>query len=258
MSSKQIKVQLFVSDIDGCIGEPYQPYDVTGIQELRQLIEASPEIRFALCSGRPYPYVEAVTQLLGLSTPVLFESGGGMFDPVKAAVAWNPLLTQEIEEELADIRRWLIRDILPGTCMMYDVGKRTQAGLVGPYKEEIDAAVPVIEEYVAANHPVFDVFHTHVSIDAVHQRITKVEGMRWLAETLDVELPEIAFIGDTNGDIGALEIVGRSFSPANGTDLVRSTVQEVTKGSVVRGVIEAYRTCVTQAKTTSDVIAPRT
>lgn len=256
--SSRTPIQLFVSDIDGCIAEPYQPYDVAGIQELRQLIEASPEIRFALCSGRPYPYVEAVTQLLGLSTPVLFESGGGMFDPVKAAVAWNPILTQEIEEELADIRRWLIDEILPGTSMMYDVGKRTQAGIIGPRKDEIDAAVAVVEDYVAARHPTFDVFHTDVSIDAVHQRITKVEGMRWLADTLDIELPKIAFIGDTNGDIGALEIVGRSFSPANGTDLVRLAVQEVTKGSVVRGVIEAYRTCVGEAKKTSDVMAPRT
>ena len=53
----------------------------------------------------------------------------------------------------------------------------------------------------------------------------------------------MAFIGDSNGDLGALETVGYSFAPANATAEVRARVQVVTDGRGIDGVLEAYRWC---------------
>lgn len=244
MNGKAIRI--FVSDIDGCIATPYQDYDLAGIAELVDVIGQEGSPAFSLCSGRAYPYVEAVTQMLGLDTPVLFESGGGLFDPLKAAITWNPALSEEVEAVLFDIKRWLIRDIIPGTSLMFDYGKRTQSGVIGPVVDEIMRSVERVERYVSSTYPGFRVFHTDVSIDVVHEGITKKQAMHWMADLLGFDISEIAFIGDTNGDIGALSIVGRSFAPDNGTDEVKRIVQTVCRGRVIDGVVEAYRTCIAE------------
>ena len=198
---------------------------------------------FSICSGRPLPYVEAMTQALTVQAPVLFESGGGMFDPASARVMWHPALTSEMEDALEDIRHWLIHECVPGTSFTYDYGKRTQAGVIGPRADEVDALAPVVEAYVAERYDGFCVFHTPVSIDVVPAAITKRQGLAWLADHLGCAMTNVAFIGDTNGDLGALEAVGYPFAPANATDEVKRCVERVTPGAVIDGVLEAYRWC---------------
>ncbi|MGA1495494.1 MAG: HAD family phosphatase, partial [Rhodothermales bacterium] len=67
--------KLFVSDIDGCLAMPYEPFRMDRMRALMGRIHASGSPAFSLCSGRAYAYVEAMTQLLGLRVPTLFESG---------------------------------------------------------------------------------------------------------------------------------------------------------------------------------------
>ena len=247
--SKRV-IKLFVSDIDGCLSEPYRPFDAARLQTLAACAAegGTPHDRgaapaFSLCSGRAYPYVEAMTQVLGLRVPVLFEAGGGCFDPVAARVRWHPDFTDEVAAQIEQARRWLQRECLPGTALMYDFSKRTQAGIAGADAEALTALRPVIERYVAANLPALCVFHTDVSIDVLPAGVTKRQGMAWLAEIVGCGLEEMAFVGDTLGDLEALRAVGFSFAPANATEAVRRQVQTVTKGRVAAGVLEAFAWC---------------
>lgn len=241
-------IRLFVSDIDGCISEPYQPYNLSRLADLVALIHTQDSTvpAFSLCSGRAYSYVEAVSQLLGLTTPVVFESGGGMFDPVSMTVKWNPALTADVELKLLEIRKWLLSDCLPGTSMMFDYGKRTQMGIAGSDSDEVMRIVPRVEDFVRNSFPSFRVFHTPISIDISFDQITKRQGMQWLSGELDVPLENMAYIGDTNGDLPALEIVGHSFAPANATGAVRRMVNHVTDEPVTDGVYEAFTRCIDQ------------
>lgn len=240
-------VRLFISDIDGCLSEPYEPYDLERFVALAGLARAAEGMpgrpRFSLCSGRPFSYVEAMSQVLGLRAPVLFESGGGMFDPVAAQAAWSPAFTDDLAAQLDEVRSWFERDVLPGTGLRYDYGKRTQAGIIGPDRPEVARWVPRVERFVEERFPGLVVFHTPVSIDVVARAITKREAMHWLADVAGTDLAEIAYIGDTNGDLGALEEVGYSFAPANADPAVRAAVDVVTRGAVTDGVLEAYRWC---------------
>ena len=243
-------VRLFVTDIDGCLSEPYRPFRLDGLAELCSLaagvtVDDSPTLQPALsiCSGRSYPYVEAMSQLLGLETPVVFEAGAGMFDPVTARLSWNPALSNDILGEITEIQTWLNSEIMPRTRMGVDHAKRTQASLAGPIVEEVRNAVPLVEEFVGRNFPHLLVAHTDISIDVVPRALNKASGMRWLADTLGIDLEEMAFIGDTNGDIPALELVGYSFAPSNATGAVKRAVQVTTTGAVIDGVLEAYRWC---------------
>ncbi|MFQ5570698.1 MAG: HAD hydrolase family protein [Rhodothermales bacterium] len=244
-------INLFVSDIDGCLSEPFRPFDRQRLQELAAYAGAAGPVEresvlpaVSLCSGRAFPYVEALTQVLGLQVPVLFESGGGLYDPISGEVSWHPAFTADIEEAVEEVRRWMIRECIPGTSLAYDYGKRIQAGVAGIDLDEVAACVPVIEAFVARHFPALCVFHTPISIDVLSRSITKREGLLWLAERVGCPVDRMAYIGDTNGDLGALETVGYSFAPANAGKAVKRQVQRVTDGPLIEGVLESYRWCI--------------
>lgn len=243
-------IKLFATDIDGCLAEPYEPYDLDGLATLRRsardaraLREEGPSPALTICSGRPLPYVEAITQALALTTPVLFEAGGGRYDPVAAQTTWSPRLTDEVEAKINSVERWFLTKCVPGTKLSLDYAKRTQAGVVSPDVEEILELRPQTEQFVAEEAPGLHVFSTDISVDVIPPGITKRDGLEWLADHLSVDLDEVAYIGDADGDLEALEAVGVSFAPANAQAVVRERVDHVTTGAVIEGTLEAYRYC---------------
>lgn len=251
-------IRVFVSDVDGCLSEPYRPFDLVGMAvvaehatraDRRRVPEAPPD--FSILTGRCYSYLEAVSQTLALRVPVLFEAGGGLFDPVNAVTRWHPDFTPELEREMAEVRAWLGTQ-LAGTSVSVDIGKRTQAGIIGPNEEEITRLKPVVRDYVEQSHPGLVVLSTGVSIDVMGRHLTKKRGIAWLAHELQVDLDEMAFIGDTEGDLGALSSVGRSFAPSNASPEVREQVQTVTSGRVLDGVLEAYHACIRENAGSTD------
>lgn len=243
-------IKLFVSDIDGCLSEPYQPVVLPLLVKLAALVDEGQGIdehqeipAFSLCSGRPFPYVECVAQMLGVSQPVLFESGGGMFNPITAKVSWSPYLTDEVRREVDEVASWMVKDCVPGSSMIFDYAKRTQAGVIGPDPDEIAAHVPLVRDFVAQNGLSLHVMPTFLSIDVIPEGITKDTGMAWLARTMDISLSEIGYIGDSIGDIDALKTVGLSFAPENAMDEVKGEVDHITGGHL-QGVLEAVRMCI--------------
>ena len=243
-------IKLFVSDIDGCLAVAYEPYALEPLTALRRhAVEAGAPGTHAtlpalsICSGRSYPYVEAMTQLLRITVPVLFESGSGLFDPQAAQVRWHDDFTPELEQDLDEVRQFML-SVLEGTKLSFDYGKRTQRGLVSPDEGDIEAVMPRIEAHVREHYAGLHAFATPVSVDVVAEGLTKREGLEWLAEEAGVELSEVAFIGDTPGDLPGLEVVGVSFAPANAHEDVRAAVDHVTEGAVAEGTLEAYRWCV--------------
>ncbi len=241
-------IKLFLADIDGCLSEPYRPFDLDGFRQLRQWGERaetdSRYPRLGICSGRSYAYVEATAQALGLRAPALFESGGGRFDLGAARITWNPALTPATEAALDRCRTFLLESVVPASpTVSFDYGKRSQAGIVSPIVGECEAFLDAIVAFVAAEAPGLVPYHTPYSVDVVPEALTKVQALRWLAEADELYLSEVAFIGDTNGDAPAIEAAGLGFAPANGSETAHRAADVVTDGSVLDGVIEAYRTC---------------
>ena len=243
-------IRLFVSDIDGCLAQPFRAYDLKQLDAIARLAaagdrdrvpEAPPE--FSLCTGRPYAYTEAMTQLLGLKTPVLFEAGAGLFDPETTVTRWHPDFDAALEDEIDDLRAWLTSAI-QGTPLFVDIGKRTQASVIGPARNAVRDMLPIVRDCVTTEHPDLVVASTPVSIDIMSRKLTKAHGLSWLSDELRIPLREMAFIGDTGGDIEGLRVVGRSFAPANAGAAVRDVVDVVTDGEVADGVHEAYATCI--------------
>ena len=147
--------------------------------------------------------------------------------------------------DLVDVRQFMEREIVAREARIsIDYGKRAQAGLVGPAPEIVGPFLPAVRAFVADAFPDFHVFETHVSIDVVPKALTKAEAMRWAARESGLDASAVAFMGDTRGDVPAMEAVGLGFAPANAQDVAQAAADLVTSGAVLAGVIEAYRWCV--------------
>jgi len=233
-------IKLFVSDIDGCLAMPYESFRMDRIRELMDRIQEPGRPVFSLCSGRAYAYVEAMTQLLGIRVPTLFESGAGMFDVTTGTSKFHPSFTPAIRRDVKDIQAFMeqVIDRCPGLSM--DHAKLTQGAAAGREEYGLYDALAEIKEFVDREFPHFNTFHTHISIDVVPEGLTKAEGISWLAEEMGLSMEEVAFIGDTNGDLPALKIVGSSFCPANGQDALKAQVDHASALCDIDAVIEAF------------------
>ena len=245
-------IRLFLADIDGCLSEPYRPFDLSGFARLRawarhaETDERWP--RLGICSGRAYAYVEATAQAIGLSGPALFESGGGRFDLPTASIEWNPALTPGTERALDRVRAFFAREVVASAPRIsLDYGKRAQAGIVSPLQGECATFLPSAREFVNRLQDetgiALHAFSTPWSIDVVPADLTKAQALKWVAEQEGIGLESLAFIGDSDGDVGALQAAGRGFAPQNADLAAKEAADTVTTGELLAGVGEAYLLC---------------
>lgn len=238
-------IKLFVTDLDGCITRPFEAPSWELITEIRALNRQSadnPAIPpLSICSGRPYPYVEAVAQWLDVRKPVIFESGG-MYDMNTNYFYSDGTFDDKAQEEVLELKQWLREEILsryPEGALEF--AKLMDAGFIHPRIEAIEETFPAIKEHVDKNYPEFEVHRTDVSVNIILSKNNKRAGILKLSEQLGIETKEVAYIGDSGGDIPALEIVGHSFAPANAIDAVKKVVDTALDTKVTEAVLEAYR-----------------
>ena len=103
--------------------------------------------------------------------------------------------------------------------------------------------VPRIQRFVADQGFDLLVQPTHLSIDVVPVGITKEVGLQWLSDILDIPFQHMAYIGDSIGDLEALNLAGHSFAPENAMEVVKRGVETVTAARI-GGVLEAMHICI--------------
>lgn len=247
-------IKLFVLDIDGCITMPFEVPEWDALAEIRRLNDRSksdPNVPpVTICSGRPQPYVEAVGQWLGAYKPLIFESGGGMFDPVKVSLHWPDHLDKQRESEIADIKNWVESNIISAyTGSSVEFTKRTDVGIIHTNEDTIIEMYEKVKAYVEHAHPDFEVHRTEISINVIMSKSNKASGLRWLSDSCKIPVNQMAYIGDSSGDIPALELAGMKFTPANGIarmDTMQGLVR--TSGEATWGVVEAYKAIIRKNK----------
>ncbi|MEX2603050.1 MAG: HAD family hydrolase [Gracilimonas sp.] len=237
-------IKLFITDLDGCITHPFLSPDWEVISRIKELSLLSKEDEtvpaLTICSGRPFPYVEAVGQWLDIDAPMVFESGGGMYDIKTNEITWNPHFGDEAKKAVGEIKEWLTSTLIKNYKGTYpEFAKYTDAGLVNPDSAKIAIMHDEVLNYVGKRYPMFEVHATDISVNIILKKANKGEGIKFLCKLLNLELDEVAYIGDSSGDIPGLEIVGKSFAPQNARSYVKNIVDEVT-AEATKGVLEAY------------------
>ncbi|NND73186.1 MAG: HAD-IIB family hydrolase [Rhodothermales bacterium] len=240
------RIRLFISDIDGCLSEPFTPFDLDGIQELRRLAvtHRSPTAPlFSICTGRAFGYVEAMVQAIGFDMPVLFEAGGAMYDPKMYTISWAPQVTHEHRHQISEILQHWEKNYLGDVKISIDYAKKTQASIVIRDSEKMETLLGEIKETIETTYSAMVVADTHVSIDVLPEHLSKENGILWLADEVGIPVDDIAYIGDSTGDIAAIKRVGLGIAPANASEAVRDAADYVCEGSHIDAVLEAFSLC---------------
>ncbi len=154
---------------------------------------------------------------------------------------WHPTFDNDREKKLVELKAFLKENVInkyPGTIPEF--AKFTDSGIINQNPKVIQKMYPQIKEYVDANYPDFEVHYTDVSINVISRSTNKGAGIKFLCELLNLKLDEVAFIGDTGGDIPGLKIVGKPFAPKNAHDSVKE-IAEVMDSEDANAVLEAYQ-----------------
>ncbi len=236
-------IKLFVSDLDGCISHPFKTPSWEAINKLRELnilSRSQTEIPpLTLCTGRPFPYAEAVAQWLDIRLPFVFESAGLFFwDGFRIETALSGLdgtLTPIIE-----MKRWLQKEVLPKYPeAILEFTKMMDAGIVCADEDIVNDIHGLVLKKVSESFPDMEVHTTEVSVNILMPGNDKLQGIKLIGNALDIELDEMAFIGDSSGDVPALKNVKMPFAPANARQIAKEHA-EVLSGTTTDAVVEAY------------------
>ena len=239
------RIEYFLVDLDGCVTEPFSSPDWTLISQLRALSDRShcevhvPQL--SICTGRPAPYTEAVGQWLNIQVPVLFESGAGMLDLNNQQVSWNPLLQADALEISAEIKAYIQRLKQQFPELQPESSKQIDAGFVCADKGRMKQLAVIFSQFIKKHFPMFELHATDISISAIWPCANKGSGLDWFCKVMNVNPTNVAFIGDTSGDIPALKRAGISFAPQNANLQNKQVADYVTPGASTAGVIQAWQ-----------------
>ncbi|RNC86038.1 MAG: HAD-IIB family hydrolase [Balneola sp.] len=245
-------IRLFITDLDGCVTDPFETPDWEAYSELRRLnlksIEDHDIPPLTICTGRPMPYAEAQALMLRITVPFIFESGGGMYDVKKNELIWSPSFNKDAERHVNEIKAWSHEQILPNfEGVIPEFAKHTDIGFIHKDSSVIDKIYKQATDLITSNYESFEVHKTDVSVNIIQSGANKGKGIAMLCDYLGIELDEVAYIGDSSGDIPGLKIVGMPFSPANAIQATKN-VSEVMKGQSTKAVVEAYQTIIERNK----------
>lgn len=237
-------IKLFVTDLDGCVSYPFKTPDWDAINRLREINRKSGNSDgmippLTICTGRPFPYAEAVAQWLDVRLPFVFESAGLFhWDGFRIETA---LKDGENElEPIRTMRSWLEKEVLPdfpGSALEFT--KMMDAGVVSPDEDVIDRIYERVMIRIKNEFPDLEVHTTEVSVNILMPGNDKLQGMKLLGASLGVDLQEMAYIGDSSGDVPALKHVKFPFSPKNARQIAKDH-SEVLPFETTRAVVEAY------------------
>ena len=245
-------IKLFITDIDGCLMEPFvtPDWEVMGkIKALNDKSKSKADIPpLTICTGRPLPYAEAIAQWMGIQLPIVFENAG-MLDLHNYSVSVNGTFDDEARQQVSELKKWLSREIIASyDGMQAEFFKLMDAGLIHPDEQVILQALPKVKKYVNEHYQDFEVHHTGVSINIILKGNNKRTGIQKLCSLQEIDPQEVAYIGDSSGDIPGLDLVGFPYAPSNASDGVKQ-VANALSDRTSEAVLEAYQRVITKNRT---------
>jgi HAD superfamily hydrolase (TIGR01484 family) len=237
------RFNLLVSDIEGCINLNEYEYDYAGIGILRDLCRlagpsnALPE--FTLCSGRQYPFVEAIASILSVDRPCIFENGAAMYRPGMPLYSRIESAAAVTDFDWGGIGRMALGRLLTeGQRGVIEIGKEYILTLHPGKGVTVAALLCHSLECISNLGLDLSVGNSASAVDICPPGVDKGTAISWLARVCEIPIESIATIGDSQGDVPMLRRGGISGAPANAADSVLSLVEYPAKSSDVRGVID--------------------
>jgi hypothetical protein len=175
--------------------------------------------------------------MTGVSLPCIFEHGCGLFFPTTFRYEFHPRLGDAYWARLAQLRAALTEPLLrPGQAFVQP-GKEASMTLYPLGTTSLDELMDAAR--AAVDHvPGFSVARNVAGVELRPTGLDKGQGLRWMAQLLELPLSAFAGVGDSDPDISFLDLVGFSAAPANATPAVRAAVSYVSPTCYGEGLLD--------------------
>jgi hydroxymethylpyrimidine pyrophosphatase-like HAD family hydrolase len=240
--------RLIVCDIEGCITPPRR-----GTIELSELAPLAAYCRatqsdqslppLVFCTGRQIPYAECVAQMLGAffpDFPSVVENGAFLYDIAGNKVLRHPALSDESMAQLDEVRR-AAQSLLTRHGAAREFGKELCLSLNPPGEMAIEAFYQIVCEALSAWSESITITHSQSAVDITPRGIDKAAGVLFLSEQTGIAPEEMLGIGDTQGDLPMLRLVGQPCGPANASEEVRAVSTFIAPSAGPLGVAEILK-----------------
>jgi hydroxymethylpyrimidine pyrophosphatase-like HAD family hydrolase len=231
-----------VCDIDGCLcPETTDDFDAPGLLRIadhnRLARERGDRPPLTVCSGRPEPFVEAMSRLLRNRLPCVAENGVWLWHPTTNHYDMDPAITREHLQAVQEARAWVEANLVPRGVMMQP-GKAGSISLYHPDTPLLRSLEPVVKDEFARRGWPFRLSMTWFYINCDLTVVSKATGLDRLMTSTDLLRDRLAGIGDTLGDLAIRERVAFFACPANADERVKARADYVSAHAEVAGVLD--------------------
>jgi hydroxymethylpyrimidine pyrophosphatase-like HAD family hydrolase len=232
-----------ICDIDGCLSpETAAPFDVEPLVRIAEHNRLAHERRdrpvLTVCSGRPQPFAEAMSRLLGNRTiPLIAENGVWMWDPATNAFIMDPAITREHRAAVRDAAAWLEEEFGP-RGVSQQPGKSASVSLYHAEPEYLKSICGRIEAEFAKRQWPMRVSMTWFYINCDLKHVNKSTGIERLLAHSGLDPKRTAGIGDTAGDELIRQKVAWFACPGNAAPEMKAKADYVARANEAWGVVE--------------------
>ncbi len=242
------EIDLIITDVDGCI-IPTDPteVDLVEMNELKKMFNKLFDAklkrhRIVLLSGRPQPFIEAITQLYDLKTIAIAEYGGIFYDTVKNRTWYSPAITSKHRKLMWDIKNNFLesKDPLINDCLI-EPGKELvitlrppDKNILGKLQEKVNN---FLENELGNEIDLITVTKSATAIDVFPRVIGKDKALDEVARVYGTTSSKVLAIGDSSADLPFLTKSRFVATVANASEDVKKIANHVSKHPHVRGMI---------------------
>lgn len=242
-STRHPRFDAIICDIDGCLSsESSRAFDVAALAKIAEHNRLADERRdrpiLTLCTGRPQPFAESMTRLVGnLELPLVAENGVWLYHPKQNLYQMDPSITREHREAVYHAAAWIDETFGP-SGVSQQPGKACSISLYHPKTEFLRDIAPALEtRFKDAGWPLrVSMTWRYINCDLVH--VSKSTGIARLLDVVKIPKERLAGIGDTMSDMAIREHVSTFACPANAADDLKAHADLVAKGEEAAGVVE--------------------
>lgn len=192
------------------------------------------------CTGRQIPYAECVAQMIGAffpGFPSVVENGAFLYDIAANKVLRHPALDETSLQAIAEAR-CAAQSFLERVGAAREWGKEICLSLNPPPEMAIESFFEIVCSELAQYADVLTITHSQSAVDVTPHGVDKAAGVLFLSEQTGIAPQEMLGIGDTQGDLPMLKLVGFPCGPANASAEVRAVSTFIARGEGPRGVAE--------------------
>lgn len=231
-----------ICDIDGCLCA--ETTAAFGLGELARIAEwnrlareRSDRPSVTLCSGRPQPFVEAMSRVLGCTLPSVCENGVWLYDPITNVYEMDDSILPEHLEAIREATAWIVGELYPKGVRIQP-GKSASISLYHCDLAVLTGLVPMLERAFSACGWPLRVSMTWYYINCDLAHISKGSGLDRLIARQGWDRTKLAGIGDTTSDAAIADRVAWFACPANAHQDIQSRAAYISPHDEAAGVVD--------------------